>query len=273
MPETLFHYTSVEALAMILKGKSIRFSPLTMMEDMQEEANQDKQKYAKFVYVSSWTDLMDESIPMWNMYASMSKGVRIEMPYDMFCDFSVSISAIKERFPGSTVSGSEEPAFRTILPFSELLDMPCIPMPYVKEGLLKQVIYTNDNKLLNPIVSSTEGTSFNVNMEKIGKYKSKAWEFQSEWRFSVWMSPFGLGESFRQVQEAPVIVSSRMQNPQYELPFRYFSLQLSDEALKKMKITLSPKISDANRVIVSLLREKYNPTLTVSESSLYGTIR
>ena len=39
MPDTeyLFHYTNVEALALILKNRTIRFSSLDRMDDLQEK--------------------------------------------------------------------------------------------------------------------------------------------------------------------------------------------------------------------------------------------
>lgn len=55
-PESLYHYTNVEALAMILKSRSIRFSPLTALDDLQEAMNQDQNRFSNFVFVSSWTD-------------------------------------------------------------------------------------------------------------------------------------------------------------------------------------------------------------------------
>ena len=81
MPDTeyLFHYTNVEALALILKNRTIRFSSLDRMDDLQEKESSDLQNAGQFCYVSSWTDDVSESIPMWNMYASMNYGVRIKL--------------------------------------------------------------------------------------------------------------------------------------------------------------------------------------------------
>jgi argininosuccinate synthase len=47
--EYLYHYTSVSSLAMILKNRNIRFSPLTVLDDMEEEKNQapDKPAYVE----------------------------------------------------------------------------------------------------------------------------------------------------------------------------------------------------------------------------------
>ena len=65
----LYHYTSVETLALILKNKSIRFNSLDKMDDHQEQETSDLKNIGQFIYISSWTDDDTENIPMWNMYA------------------------------------------------------------------------------------------------------------------------------------------------------------------------------------------------------------
>ena len=37
MPEYLYHYTAVDTLELILKNKTIRFNPLTKMDDNLEK--------------------------------------------------------------------------------------------------------------------------------------------------------------------------------------------------------------------------------------------
>ena len=56
MTDYLFHYTSVESLALILKNKTFRFSPLSALDDLLEEKVKDSQKFGNYVFVSSWTD-------------------------------------------------------------------------------------------------------------------------------------------------------------------------------------------------------------------------
>lgn len=64
-PEYLYHYTNVDALALILKNRSIRLNSLDKMDDLQEQLSTDKQNFGRFIFVSSWTDNEDEEIPMW----------------------------------------------------------------------------------------------------------------------------------------------------------------------------------------------------------------
>ena len=60
----LFHYTSVDILALILKNRTIRFNSLDRMDDLQEQETADIKNVGQFCYISFWTDDEEESIPM-----------------------------------------------------------------------------------------------------------------------------------------------------------------------------------------------------------------
>ena len=77
--EYLYHYTNIETLALILKNRTIRFNSLDKMDDLQEQQTADIENIGQFCYISSWTEDDTESIPMWNMYASLDLGVRIKL--------------------------------------------------------------------------------------------------------------------------------------------------------------------------------------------------
>ena len=81
----LYHYTSIENLALILKNKTIRFNRLDRVDDIEESSIYEKTvPMGKYTFVSCWTDNEEESIPLWKMYTPQMKGVRIAMDYDMF---------------------------------------------------------------------------------------------------------------------------------------------------------------------------------------------
>ena len=79
IPQYLYHYTSVEKLALILQNRTIRFNSLDRMDDLQEKETKDIKNIGQFIYVSAWTSEEKESIPMWNMYSSLDAGVRIRL--------------------------------------------------------------------------------------------------------------------------------------------------------------------------------------------------
>lgn len=77
--EYLYHYTSLETLALILSNKTIRFNNLLYVDDIEEAETNDMGKFGRIAYVSCWTDDERESIPLWNMYTPNMHGVRIRM--------------------------------------------------------------------------------------------------------------------------------------------------------------------------------------------------
>lgn len=76
----LYHYTSLETLALILAHRTLRFNSLQFVDDMEEAEAADLKHFGKFVYVSCWTREENESIPMWKMYTPDMHGVRIQLP-------------------------------------------------------------------------------------------------------------------------------------------------------------------------------------------------
>ena len=53
--EYLYHYTSIETLALILANKTICFNNLLNVDDSEEAETFDMGKFGRFVYVSCWT--------------------------------------------------------------------------------------------------------------------------------------------------------------------------------------------------------------------------
>ena len=58
----LYHYTSLETLALILRNKTICFNNLLYVDDLDEAETEDMGKFGKFVYVSCWTEDSEEFI-------------------------------------------------------------------------------------------------------------------------------------------------------------------------------------------------------------------
>ena len=82
----IYHYTSIEALAMILSNKTFRFGRLDTVDDPDEFSY--KNTYginpAQYIYVSCWSNNPNESIPQWKIYGNNQKGVRIALDNEMF---------------------------------------------------------------------------------------------------------------------------------------------------------------------------------------------
>ena len=76
----IYHYTNIETLALILKNKTIRFNRLDQVDDLEEgKVKSLGVQFCKYVFASCWTDVAEESIPLWKMYGGDSGGIRISL--------------------------------------------------------------------------------------------------------------------------------------------------------------------------------------------------
>ena len=82
----VYHYTTIESLAMIMSPRSIKFNRLDKVDDMEECVEPSNIRLWQYIFVSCWTENPEESIPLWRMYSGNSHGVRIGMDIDMFED-------------------------------------------------------------------------------------------------------------------------------------------------------------------------------------------
>lgn len=241
-PNFLYHYTSVESLAMILSTKTFRLSPLSVLDDLQEEKTEDVAKIGKTVFVSSWTDDNKESIPMWNMYSKMGSGVRIKAKTDLF----ESGIVLKDKI--MKVSG-----------YAHFDDNRHLFPPELKE-----VIYTDEDSKIIPRIVSDDKQCWS--QQEFGVYKNKLWEFQNEWRYIVRIWP---GNKF----DKPELDIDTIYEKFSLIMDDFIYLNIKQEVFDGLEITLSPKISLANRVIIDALKSNYCPNLQIFESALKDCIR
>ena len=68
------------------------------------------------------------------------------------------------------------------------------------------------------------------------------------------------------------MVVNRLYRGELEPPFDHFDLEIAPEAMEKMVITPSPKMTAGNRIILDALVERYNPSCRISESALLGKL-
>jgi len=261
-PDFLYHYTSIESLAMILSTRKIRFNSLTELDDLTEGNCNDIKSIGKYIFVSSWTNIHEESLPFWNMYTHRMKGIRIKMPSDLFNDYIITTNGIK---------GVKSDFFKSIVPQNETFKDSFWVLP-TSEKYLCEVEYTDERDKLYPNVYSEQGDGFTISLNKIGQFKSKHWTFQSEWRFILKIFPI--------IREQETIEDSDLLKDSIksvwdgkDLPFTDYFVNINDLKFKEMEILLGPKHSESDRIIVESLISKYNPTAKLSISDLHKKIK
>jgi hypothetical protein len=244
----LYHYTSIENLALILKSKNIRFKALDTVDDLNEGIAADVDEYGQFVFVSCWTDETEESIPIWNMYAKDMSGVRIALPKYPFNHYSFD----------DLTKMSDVPFSRSTIFNGLHFDSGWIPQQ--GEHYLVNMQYTDDEELLKPkIVESLSKNSRTIWAPRVGMYKNTCWRFQSEVRYRIIVYPGRHG--FKPTS------NDKFQN-QYKMNSDYIDIPIRDNAFNEMKILLGPKQSEGLRLIAEMLIEKYNTNAKIETSNL-----
>lgn len=272
IPEYLYHYTSIENLALILKNRTIRLNAITKMDDLQEAKTSDIQNAGQYIFVSSWTDDPLESIPMWKMYTQMKSGVRIKLSANPFCRTGTTITSIKRYLSDidTVIDDVQDGKVDTFLDVCALLDCGVISSKAVKGDILEKVIYTSDKTLLEPKILARNDEGKPIGFEVLGKHKNIHWQFQHEWRYILNFLPTQshLPMSKEEVQE----ISAKIAKGHSTIPFEFFDLEIEASAFSKMEIVTSPQITEGNKVLLNALVEKYNPTAKICASELLGLL-
>lgn len=269
----LYHYTSVDSLALILKNRTIRLNTLDKMDDLQEQKTADIRNFGKFFFVSSWTSDETESIPMWKMYTAPQSGVRIKLRKNPFkwtpttgSDFMTKLGYLPNDV--STVTYKQN----TFLNLAELMKMGVYCVQAWNGDILHEVIYTSDRSLLEPQVVKEEGDKLSISYGELGRYKNMHWTFQKEWRYLMSFMPMDFcvspDEMYKKFQKTALNILAGTAT----LPISYFDLVIADDYFEEMEITPSPQMSAGYRVLLNDLVEKYNHNAIIHESNLLGLI-
>ena len=277
VPDYLYYYTDIDTLALILKNHTIRLNSLDKMDDKQEQMSKDKQNFGKFVFISSWTEDEVESIPMWRMYTPKGRGVRVTLKTNPFKNYEIDPDVFAKALGITNVSGDGASNFKLVIPTEHYVNDIFTVFNYSENNQLVKIVYTDDERLLNPtlLLSDQKGTSIEIG--KLGLYKNTYWSFQKEWRYRLLFSPIplkstllkGLSGDYSELAK----FAQMSLNGTASLPFNYYDLYIRDDCYADMSIVLSPDITESARMFANMLVEKYNPQCTIEQSVLTNLIQ
>lgn len=257
LPRYLYHYTTIETLAMILKNKTIRFNRLDLVNDLLEAYSTDIPRAKECIFVSCWTDQENELIPLWNIYTGNSNGVRIKLPASMF-----------NLQKGLTVYEKGGAMTYTNYPYEVIRK---------GEGLSEtnraihgpnKVFYTNTEKYFN--VKCLNKYSYNgekklkIEPYDLGLIKKKDWEFEQEWRFKI-SALFSFETNY---PDNELINDTLLNFEDYNVLTRYIDIPLDKNAFDDCEIILGPNTNEAHFLIVQALLDKYASKATLDRSKL-----
>ncbi|EIF6153936.1 DUF2971 domain-containing protein [Clostridium perfringens] len=273
--ELLYHYTSIETLALILKNKTICFNNLLLVDDLEEAETRDMGNFGKYVNVSCWTSDYEESIPLWNLYTSKMRGVRIGLPKFPFKKYKFKkgmygLTEDVETFLNLEKIYHENKA-------SILAEMP----------LLLEVEYTDDHEKLTPAIrecndidgmikfiktgeiGNNKSISSKYNIIKLGKFKRKNWSFQKELRYVINCSPTPIKEfEFDPSIDKHREFFRRIEDENYPAPYEKIFLEIDDKCLNNIEILIGPKVTEGEKIIIKSLIDTYCPKANLKESKL-----
>ena len=246
MPDALFHFTTINNLALILKSRTIRFGRLDMVNDPTEGQSEDFKSLAPYIFVSCWTESSEENLAFWNMYTPKMRGIRIELPLPIFNSYQIG------KQDNLLVSEDEY--------VDEINNIFILPGRNEPE----RIEYTDDPSKLKPKIR----TNIGLKVADLGKYKRKIWEIEQEYRFRMDIFPTDpkvQSDNFLDKYDHLIGV----QNPSIDGYLR----TIRDYSFQRMKIRLSPKLIDGDYEIITSLVEKFNSAATLEDSTLKGLVK
>lgn len=277
--ELLYHYTSIETLALILSNKSICFNNLLNVDDVEEAKTEDMGLFGKYINISCWTTDSEESIPLWNLYTPNMHGIRIGLPKFPFKKYHFMMEKDGTRKDVETYINLDQIYKDNKASIIAIMPKFC------------EVEYTDDEKKLYPKIRTcdnlpalkkyveTDGEiDYNFKVEyslaALGRCKRTNWAFQNEVRYIIECSPTPIKEfSENATFETQRMFIKRLESEEYPAPYDKIFLDLDEDCFKSLEILIGPKATEAEKVIVKSLVNQYcskykNPEEIVKESHL-----
>lgn len=272
--DLLYHYTSIETLALILKYKTICFNNLLSVDDMEEAETEDMGNFGKYINVSCWTEDKEESIPLWNLYTPNMKGVRIGLPKFPFEKYHFRAGEYHLSNDIDTYINLE-----WVYNHNRGSIVPNMP-------ILCEVRYTNDENKLFPKVRECNDIKAlrrfidtgniikkevmaNYSFEELGKFKRSNWEFQKEWRYIINSAPTPIKEQENhQTIEQHREFFRRIESREYPAPYDRIFLNIDNRYLESIEVLIGPKVNEGEKIIVEALLNQYCPKAIIRESKL-----
>lgn len=258
--KSIYHYTSIKSLALILKSGRIRFSRLDQLDDIKEIDGIPFNAKSYF-YISCWTDTEEENLSLWSLQA----GVRIELPQKFFKEYTYT--------GGDYGNWGFTGPMRFPLRINEIrTDEYLISNPFwLDDGFFVKVIYDENHlELKNQAIKQDSKGIKITHAKNLVTYKSPVWKFQNESRFylmAVALPPLANygGDRLRQMKD--------MCFGMYANKVRFIDVEIDPSILDQIIVRLHPGCDEADKLIVDALLKSYTKNGKIEESHLNGTYR
>lgn len=255
----IHHYTSIAALAAILRHKTIRFGRLDTLDDTQEAQRIGNFNFGGMLFASCWVEKGEEDIAQWAMYGDAMRGVRISLPRQPFACVPIM----------SDPASISDPRHQGYILSPDLIDD--------ESEFLSRVKYVEDvaaEYAARVEMLGTDGFRVHGRPTALATFKNRYWSFQEEVRFILHAAPGPASwtndrEWATKFQE---LVEGGGWGP-FGPAVRFIDRGLSDNAFAEGEVVLSPLTNDSDRLIVESLIATLAPELRLRQSDLTGLIR
>lgn len=261
----IYHYTSIENLALILKHKTIRFNRLDRMEDPCEKSFLINQlDWSPYTYVSCWTENPVENLPLWHMYTDGGKGIRIGIEKD-FIDWdkqAIAFSVPSRQQHHKSVSKDSSGAF------SVTFNPTRIYRPLSDEMCYRKVKYVSEKEYLEyekniGRVSAFMDIDEDMMRKYVGRFRKDKWAFQDESRFILYAVPYTSTDPVVSHNDFINLIRLNIAN---HVP--YIDVPIKPEKLRDIEVTLGPNIDEGQGILAKALLHKYAPGAHLTYSAL-----
>lgn len=277
-PGYLYHYTTLQKLALILDSKKFRFTRLDILNDPLEGRVRNGKSLSDRVgqssYVSCWTQNERDEIPMWKLYTDDLDGIRLRLRSHLFHQCLDSTGSAHSRNREDTLVGTvtrdnvESPRHYQISLLEkngiERIDYDAHPMQVVYDDCYLPEFYKNYEADLGngPLDLYTS------NWGALGRIKKEDWQFEQEWRFRIFLLYNRDGEFIEQGNKSQPLYED--ENVTIATDALY--IRFHPETFQGAELRLGPKCTEAHRILVESLLKSFNISqvkITQSKIKIY----
>lgn len=249
----IYHYTSIETLALILKNKTLRFNNAKFVDDPNEAITKDYGSMQDYVFISCWSNESIESIPLWKIYGNNCHGVRLESDtqYIHFEGEETPLNGIY-KVVENVKKEVESDYFINVWQ----LDKPSINHYF-------ETNYRDEERIFMKDTSTATQQSWEYQIDAAFNTKATCWAFEKEIRFIL----LGCSLEPSKAKNNWQLVFNNITEKKH-IDSSFVDLLLFDDFFNNLTITTGPLQSEAEKIIVQSLVQKYNSNINVLESNL-----
>lgn len=249
----IYHYTSIEKLALILKNRTLRFNNARNVDDPDEAITEDYGSMQDYVFISSWSKKKNESIPLWKIYGAGCHGVRLETD-------TKYIKFLGEETPTHGIYKVVQNVKKEI-PSDFFINV----WQHKKPGIYPyfETNYKDRSRVLKKDISTDTTEMWEYQIDEVFNTKQECWAFEEEIRFILLGCSLNHGQDQNNWQQ----VFNRIINKE-KIDSNYVDLLLQDDFFDNLKILKGPLQNEAETTILKSLVQAHNYNITIHDSSI-----